>query len=89
MGTSFVDHLCYLSCVCHAFGSVHCCLVVTCREMAVMATWLLFVFSCDFVTFPFGILRQGWYLIVSIPDPCCLSYFECFEMVSKFSIFEK
>ena len=30
---------------------------------------------CDFVTFPFGILVQVWYLIVSIPDPCCLSYF--------------
>ena len=28
---------------------------------------------CDFVTFPFGILGQVWYLIVSIPDPCCLS----------------
>ena len=28
-----------------------------------------------FVTFPFGILGQVWYLIVSIPDPCCLSYF--------------
>ena len=31
---------------------------------------------CDFVTFPFGILGQVWYLIVSIPDPCCLSYFD-------------
>ena len=30
---------------------------------------------CDFVTFPFGILGQVWYLIVSIPDPCCLFYF--------------
>ena len=30
---------------------------------------------CDFITFPFGILRQVWYLIVSIPDHCCLSYF--------------
>ena len=30
---------------------------------------------CDFVTFPFGILGRVWYLIVSIPDPCCLSYF--------------
>ena len=29
----------------------------------------------DFVSFPFGILGQMWYLIVSIPDPCCLSYF--------------
>ena len=27
----------------------------------------------DFVTFPFCILRQVWYLI---PDPCCLSYFK-------------
>ena len=30
---------------------------------------------CDFVTFPFGIVGQVWYLIVSIPNPCCLSYF--------------
>ena len=30
---------------------------------------------CDFVNFSFGILGQVWYLIVSIPDPCCLSYF--------------
>ena len=29
---------------------------------------------CDFVTFPFGILGQVWYLVVSIPDPCCLYY---------------
>ena len=26
---------------------------------------------CHFVTFPFGILGQVWYLIVSIPDHCC------------------
>ena len=29
----------------------------------------------DFVTFPFGILGQVWYLIVLIPNTCCLSYF--------------
>ena len=29
---------------------------------------------CDFVIFPCGILGQVWYLIVSIPDPCFLSY---------------
>ena len=41
-----------------------------------LTSWLLFVFVyCVFVTFPFGILGQVWYLIVSIPDPCCLSYF--------------
>ena len=41
-----------------------------------LASWLLFVMSnCDFVTFPCGILGQVWYLIVFIPDLCCLSYF--------------
>ena len=29
---------------------------------------------CDFVTFPFGIVGQVWYLIVSIPNLCHLSY---------------
>ena len=29
----------------------------------------------DFVAFSFDILGQVWYLVVSIPDPCCLSYF--------------
>ena len=33
---------------------------------------LAFVY-CDFVSFPFGILGQVWYLFVSIPDHCCLS----------------
>ena len=30
---------------------------------------------CGFVTFPFGILGQVWYLMVSAPDLCRLSYF--------------
>ena len=30
---------------------------------------------CVFVTFPCGILNQVWYLIVSFPDLCRLSYF--------------
>ena len=30
---------------------------------------------CDCVALPFGILGQVWHLIVSIPNPCCLSYF--------------
>ena len=37
---------------------------------------------CDFFTFPFGILGQVWYLIVSIPDICCLSYFDVDLIVS-------
>ena len=40
-------------------------------------SWLLFVmFNCVFVTFPCGILGQVWYLIVSIPYLCHLSYFD-------------
>ena len=42
-----------------------------------LTSWLLFVmFNYVFVTFPCGILGQMWYLIVSIPDLCCLSYFK-------------
>ena len=41
-----------------------------------LTIWILFMmFICVFVTFPCGILGQVWYLIVSIPDLCCLSYF--------------
>ena len=63
----------FISCVCHAFLSVHCCLVVTWRERAEFLT-LVCDFHCDFVTFPFGILGQVRYLIVSIPDPWFLTY---------------
>ena len=41
-----------------------------------LTSWLSFVvLNCVVVTFPFGILCQVWYLIVSIPDLCPLSYF--------------
>ena len=37
-GTSFVDHLCcFLSCVCHVFSSVYCCLMLTCWEGLTLA----------------------------------------------------
>ena len=36
---------------------------------------------CIFVTLLFGILGQVWYLIVSFPDVCCLSYFSFSESV--------
>ena len=60
------------------------------RSKAVLLLWIIRVvyvlcLSCFrvcsclwcvlwFVTFPFGILEQVWYLIVPIPDSCCLSY---------------
>ena len=63
-----------ISCVCHAFTSVYFCLVVTIRERADLLAIVCDVYW-DFVSFPFGIIRQVWYLILSIPDPCCISYF--------------
>ena len=61
--------------VCHAFLSVHCSLVVTCWERADLLALLYVMFSCVFVTFPCGVLGRVWYLIVSIPDLCLLTYF--------------
>ena len=61
--------------------SVHCCLVVTCWER----TGLLALVGDHyfiFVTFQCGILGQVWYLIVSCPDICHLSYF--FYIMSDF-----
>ena len=47
----------FMSCVCHTFASVPCCLVVNLRERADLLA--LYVMSnCDFVTFPSGILGQ-------------------------------
>ena len=41
-----------------------------------LASWLLYAaHSCAFATFPYGVLGKVWYLIVSIPDLCLLSYF--------------
>ena len=40
-----VSFVLFMSCVCHAFASVHCCLVVTCWEG--LTSWLFFVmFNC-------------------------------------------
>ena len=62
------------------------CAIVVLSRLLIAALWSpegkgadLLALVCDvyidFVTFPFGILGQVWYLIVSIPDPCYLFYF--------------
>ena len=62
------------------------CLLCLCARLFICAlwspagkgltSWLSFVVSgCEFGTFPIGILGQVWYLIVSIPDLCTLTYF--------------
>ena len=46
-----------------------------------LTSWLLFGnVYCIFITFPCGILGQAWYLIVSFPDLCLLSYLEVIMM---------
>ena len=74
-----------MSCVCHAFASVHCCLVVTCWERADLLA-LVGDVNCIFVTFPCGILGQVWNLIVSFPDLCHLCYFHKSTMCIAFSL---
>ena len=70
----------FMSCVCHAFAFVHCCLVVTCWERADLLA-LVVTLNCVLVNFPFGILGQVWYLNESIPDLCHLSYFQRFDKI--------
>ena len=60
-----------------------CSLVVTCWERADLLASLYVMFSSVFVTFPYSVLGQVWYLIVSIPDLCLLSYFENVNIVLK------
>ena len=65
------------------------CLLCLCARLFICAlwspagkgltSWLSFVVSyCEFVTFPLVVLGQVWYLIVSIPDLCTLTYYEIY-----------
>ena len=69
-----MDHLCYLCLVFVMLLRLFTAALWS-PEGKGLTTWLLFVmFIVIFFTFPFGILV--WYLIVLIPDPCCLSYLD-------------
>ena len=70
----WIIYVFFVSCVSHAFTSVHCYLVVTCWERADLFALVGDVY-CIFVTFPCGILGQVCYLIVLFPDLCHISYF--------------
>ena len=75
-GTSFVDILCFCSVLC-LLCFVRVCLYVL-RGHLLGRGWPLgsrlwcLLWICHF---PIGILGQVWYLIVSIPDLCNLTYF--------------
>ena len=75
----------FVSCVSHTFASVHCCLVITSWERADLLALVGDVY-CIFVTFPYGILGQVWYLIVSFPDVWRLSYFYCDRSLSDVDV---
>ena len=76
---SFVS---YLSCVCHVLRLFIVDMWLTCLERVDLLVLVCDVKLC-FVTFPCGILGQVWYLIVSFPDLCHLSYFELPNEVSE------
>ena len=45
--------------------------------MAHLLDLFFVMFSCVFVTFPYGVLKQVSDLIISIPDLCLLFYYDC------------
>ena len=57
-------------------ASVYMCFVVTCWERADLLALVCGVY------FPIGTLGQVWYLIVSIPDLCTLTYFTLYDVLS-------
>ena len=65
------------------YASVYMCLVVTCWERADLLTLVCGVLLLLFY-FPIGILGQVWYLIVSIPDLCTLTFLRYYLQVSIF-----
>ena len=62
--------------------SMTCCLVVTCWKRADLLALVCDVY-CVFVTYSYGIRGQVWYLIVSIPDLCWLSYFYAYAISTE------
>ena len=61
-----MDHLFFVSCVSHAFASVHCCLVVTCWERADLLALVGDVY-CSFCYFPM------WYPGSEVSLDCIVS----------------
>ena len=74
---SFVDLSCFF---CLVFAMSLCASVCMCFEVTCWERADLFALVCGVLMlichFPIGILGQVWYLIVSIPDLCTLTYFK-------------
>ena len=79
-----MDHLCYLYLVFFMLSRLFIAAVWSPAGKG-LTSWLLFVmFNCVFLTFPCGILGQVWYLIVSFPNICRLSYLDVFYWPNMF-----
>ena len=68
----FVDPFCYL-CFIFVFVMLSCLLFTALWSAAKMADHLALLcgmLSCVFVSSPYSVPGQVWYLIVSIPDIC-------------------
>ena len=63
-------------------ASVYLCLVVICWERADLLALVCGVFITVSCHFSIGILGKVWYLIVSIPDLCTLTYLDLLELVT-------
>ena len=55
----------FVFCLCHTAMSVSFSLDDNCWEKAEVLALLYVMFSCVFVTFPYTVLSQVWYMIVS------------------------
>ena len=87
-GTSFVDLLCFCSVLC-LLCFVHVCLYVLCGHLLGKGWPLgsrLWCLLCV-CHFPIGILGQVWYLIVSIPDLCTITYLNYAIITSTYAYF--
>ena len=71
-----MDNLYYLCLVCFMLSRLSIAALWSPAGKGLTSLLLFVMFNCVFVTFPCGFLGQVWYLMVSFPDLCHISYFE-------------
>ena len=62
-----------VSCLLYRVCSLHPCRHLMGKRWPLRS---LVIFFCVFFIFPYGVLDQVWYVIVSIPGLCLLPYFD-------------
>ena len=75
-----MDHLCYFCLALFILSSLFIAALWS-PEGIGLTSWLLFVICI--VILLLSHLGPVWYMIVSIPDPCCLSYFAIYMHINK------